>query len=450
MGTLYIDTGGAATNSGTTDGNTATISGVGATVAGSVVTLPAGTDLSGVVTAAGPTQSAIYLNDATNANMKIFWATATADSGGAAPNITVSVAPTGVVASSWAVGGRYAAPAGNGLNLLDGALRAGDIVTINNSPATATVDWVTCRTAGTSAAGFIKLKGVTGTRPVVTVSNTTQCLDCADIALWWFENLECAQQGASGNACRALGNGTVAYNLKVSDAGAVGIEFPNNAGLCVASEVSGTGTIGISIAGSGTVVKANYIHDNTLVGIQNSGAATYTLLLQNIIDTCTGKGVNDSGAPTTSANRLILEGNTVYGCGDSGLEVADIDRQTLVTNNIFSENGNAAGEYNVEWLAGTAELIGFHGWNVFYHSGGGGGANLSGLTVNAQVASSEFTTDPGFTDAAGGNFAISSTSPAKASGYPGVFLGGSTGYLDIGAVQRQEAGGGGGQRVIGG
>ena len=119
-------------------------------------------------------------------------------------------------------------------------------------------------------------------------------------------------------------------------------------------------------------------------------------------------------------------------------------------NNIFSENGNAAGEFNVEWVSGAAEYVSFHGWNVFYHSGGGGGANLSGLTVNAQVASSEFTTDPAFTNAAGGDFSIGSTSPAKATGYPGAFLGGSTGYLDIGAVQRQEAGGGGNANILGG
>jgi parallel beta-helix repeat protein len=164
----------------------------------------------------------------------------------------------------------------------------------------------------------------------------------------------------------------------------------------------------------------------------------------NIIDTCAGKGINDSGAPTTIGHAFIIDGNTIYGCGDSGLAVADADRRIILTNNIFSENGNAAGEYNVEWVAGAAEYVGFHAWNVFYHSGGGGGANLSGLTVNAQVASSEFTTDPAFTNAAGGDFSIGSTSPAKAAGFPGQFLGGSLGYLDIGAVQRQEAGGGGG------
>jgi hypothetical protein len=88
---------------------------------------------------------------------------------------------------------------------------------------------------------------------------------------------------------------------------------------------------------------------------------------------------------------------------------------------------------------------------VFFHSGGGGGANLSNLTVNAQVASSEFTTDPAFTNAAGGDFSISTSSPAKATGFPGQFLGGSLGYLDIGAVQIVAgAGTGGGGPLIGG
>jgi len=74
MGTIYVDTGGAATNSGSTDQNTANLSGTGdATVSGSVVQLTAGTDLSGVVTTAGATQSSIYLAQATNTNQKIFW-----------------------------------------------------------------------------------------------------------------------------------------------------------------------------------------------------------------------------------------------------------------------------------------------------------------------------------------------------------------------------------------
>ena len=529
MGTLYIDTGGSATNSGSRDSNTAALSGTGATNVGTTVNLPAGTDLSSVQTS-GATQDTIYLNDATNANRKIFWITAVDD---ALDTVTVDTAPTGLVSSSWAIGGRYAAPAGNGLNLIEGAFRAGDTITINNSPAAATVDWITARAVGTSADGFIKVQGKTGVRPVINITNTTQVFEGADQDLWRIENIEADQDGASGNAITLLGAGSVVYNVKVSDAGGIGIN-PDEVGVkIVGCEVSGTAD-GINTNISYSAI-GNYIHDVSGDGVENTAAnPTFILLLNNIIDTCAGRGILDSGAATTNQQNIVSIGNTVYGCGNTGLEITDADRQVMLCNNILSENGNAAGEYNVEWVAGDAEKVSFHAWNVFFHSDDAGGS-LLGLTVNAQVASSEFTTDPQFTNTratvtatsaspcvftvtagtvpsngnsgllsvgsggalptgftatttyfvvnvsgstfqlsltSGGagvnssstgtapfyyhtgstaNFAIASTSPAKATGFPGQFLGGSLGYLDIGAVQRQEpAGGGGSQRVIGG
>lgn len=162
----------------------------------------------------------------------------------------------------------------------------------------------------------------------------------------------------------------------------------------------------------------------------------------NIIDTCGGRGIyyssaSVSGNPDCSSHII---GNTVYGCGNSGLEVADADQPVDLYNNIFQDNGNAAGEYNVEWAAGAAEYISVHGYNCFYHQGGGGGANLSGLTAN----STEATGDPLFTNPGSGDFSLGSSSPCKATGFPGQFLGGNLGYLDMGAVQRQESGSSGG------
>jgi hypothetical protein len=53
-----------------------------------------------------------------------------------------------------------------------------------------------------------------------------------------------------------------------------------------------------------------------------------------------------------------------------------------------------------------------------------------------------------FTNAASSDFSVVSTSNAKANGAPGKFENQSyTSYLDIGAVQREEAGGGGVNRA---
>lgn len=444
MGKLYVDTGGAATNSGSSDSNTPDLSGTSdAVVTGSTVQLTIGTDLSAVDAVAGSaTQASIYIADATNSNQKIFWITGKNDG---LDQVTVSVAPTGVTASNWAIGGRHLwTPAS-----IEAALRAGDILQFNNSPASRTAAFLTQRASGDTTSGYVKYIGKTGTRPVLTITNTTQVFTSGALTLGWVENFELAQQGASGIAANVGASGGVFYNVKISDAGAQGWFTNNSANRIIGCEISGTGAEAISLTSQQHVHIGNYVHDITGDGILYASTANTSLIARNnIVDTCTGRGIYINVADSANTSFKMVSGNTVYGCGNSGLEVVDADSNVILINNIFSENGNAAGEYNVEWVAGNADFTGFHAWNVFFHSSGAG-SNVSGLTIGGHVASSELITDPLFTNATGGDFSIGSTSPAKAVGYPGVFLGGSTGYLDIGAVQRQEPTGGG-NRVIGG
>ena len=440
MGTIYIDTGGATTNSGTSDNNSPDLSGTGdAVVTGSVVQLTVGTDLSGVVTAAGSTQSAIYIAQATNSNQKIFWITAKDD---VLDQVTVSVAPTGVTASNWAIGGRMVYTAAN----FEAAVRPADIIQFNNSPASKTADFLTARLSGTSADGFIKVVGKTGTRPVLTITNTTQCIENPGVwNLWWVENLELVQQGASGNVTGTMGRGWVFYNVKVSDGGGFGIDLADNGGRVLASEITGTGGGGVEMGSNGSLFRGNYVHDLTGVGISYASGNMYSTAEFNIVDTCTAQGIYISGTSTLTTHGWSIIQNVVFGCGNTGLEITDADSQVNLLGNIFQDNGNAAGEFNVEWVAGSAEKTAYHSHNWFYHQGGGGGANLSGLTANA----TEGTTDPLFTSPSTGDFTLQSTSPCKATSYPGAFLGGPTGYLDMGAVQRAEPAAGGGGSVFG-
>lgn len=451
MGTIYVDTGGSATNSGTSDNNTAKISGAsgatGVSVSGTTVTFPALTDLSTVVTAAGATQDAIYIADATNTNQKIFWITAVAGSGGATPTATVSVAPTGTIATSqWAVGGRFVwTPAS-----IEIALRPLDVVIINNSIASTSANVITGRVNGVSTTGRIYVKGKSGVRPVITNTSTNKCIERVTCNLWWFENLELAQQGASGDVVGTMAESMVFYNIKVSDGGAAGFNCLDEGCMLVGSEVTNT-VSGFGVTGQtsrGQILFGNYIHDVTGDGIINTSANTsYNVYERNILDTCGGRGFLDNGAPSNFSQNIHFSGNTVYGCGNSGFEVGDVDRQFSMFNNIFMNNGDASGEYNVEFTAGTlinGETTGFHAWNVFNTASAGGSGNLLGITDNSQVSGSEFTTDPVFTNAASGDFSIGSSGSAYKAGYPGVFLGGSTGYLSIGAVDPNPSGGGGG------
>lgn len=439
-GTIYVDTGGSATNSGSTDQNTANLSGATSTDVSTVITLSGSPDLSGVVTS-GANQSSIYLTNSTVANRKIYWITAKDDG---LDTVTVNTAPscTAGACGAWAIGGRFVwTPAS-----IEAALRAGDTVIINNSPASTSADWLTARTAGDTTSGYIKVVGKTGVRPVINVTNTNQIFEGGNQAQWWFENLEFDQDGASGPCVQSYGAYFTLYNVKISDCGAEGVSntFSATQLNIFNSEITGTGADAISPSGDdvGHIV-GNYIHDVVGDCIQMQSNRQVTLI-NNVFDTCGARAIYYTGSTSGNDPSLIM-GNTIYGSGNSGLEVEDSDTSIRLINNIFSENGNAAGEYNVEWVSGSIEVNGNHAYNAFYSSGGGGSGNVSGLTVN----STEITTDPLLTNPASGDFTLQATSPAISIGYPGQLLGTTgQGYLDLGPQQRQPSSGG--AHVVGG
>lgn len=433
MGTLYIDTGGSTTNSGSTDSNSASLTGTNATVATATITLDGSPDLSGLITT-GTGQSSIHISQATNANRKIFWINAF-DNG--AKTVTVDVAVTGVTGSNWSIGGRHVLTNAS----IEGALRAGDTVIFNNSPAAAAATMWTFRNAGTSASGMAKIMGKAGVRPVLNTTNTSNCVDTNSLFNVAIENLEIDQDGATGVGILMNGSMGVVENVKVVDAGGFGIEILASSCKVIKSEISGTGDSGVR-AGTGSaapVLFGNYIHDVTTEGFRDTVATSsgQFFCLFNIIDTCGDRGIYQSGSVAGGVTfSTIIMNNTIYGCGNSGVEFLDGDCSCgIFMNNILMDNGNAAGEFNYEHAAGNAEGVGVHEYNIFSKSSN----NVQNLTIG----SSELTSDPLFNNAASGDFSLSSSSPAKAAGYPGVFLGGSTGYLDIGAVQRQETSSGG-------
>jgi hypothetical protein len=96
--TLYIDTGGHALGSGSTDTanptHDSTTNGVTVSVSGTTVTFSGAIDLSTVPTDGSGT---IWINDATNSNAKIFKITSVDDG---ADTLVVSVAPTGTIATN--------------------------------------------------------------------------------------------------------------------------------------------------------------------------------------------------------------------------------------------------------------------------------------------------------------------------------------------------------------
>ena len=439
MGTIYIDSGGAAGNSGSRDQNAALVSGTNATVAGSVVTLDGSPDLSSIVTS-GANQDSIRLEQANNANMKIFWITAFDD---VAKTVTVSVAPTGVTGSNWKIGGRIIGSEGHdGVNVL----RAGDTAVVNTSiTQTAGTPW-TIRASGDTTSGYVKIRGAAGVRPVITQSAaSTNVINFNSKAYTWLQSLDLAQTHATAGVLSACGISTVLYDVKISDSGAGGVVV--NAGQSVsviASEISGVASDAIGGSSqNGVHVIGSYIHDCSGDGIELTGNAPLSFVLNSVIDTCSGRGVYFSSAsvavnghPTAS-----IIGATIYGCGSSGVEAVDADLRLLLLNSILLDNGNVGTEYNVNWPTQSFQLTNFGAYNCFNADGGLGGGNLSNYTADA----TDITTAPAFENAAGADFRLTTGSPCVATGFPGQLLGGGTGglgYLDMGAVQRREFQGG--------
>ncbi len=421
MGTIYVDTGGSATNSGSNDG-AAIASGTAATLAGVRLTLDGNPNLSGLSTS-GPTQSAIFLNQATNANRKVFWITAFDD---AANWVDVDTAPTGIVSSAWTIGGQFSLT--DVTPTMEGAVRGGDTVIFNNSPPARASNrsFFTGRIAGSQATGLITIKGKSGLMPSLTFSSGNgNGLSVLSYTL--IDNLECRGYGSMGIAIQS-GTGCIVRNSKAYSATSTqsALLCTGDARIynCDVEAPLGNGIQAVS-TDQNVSVEDCYIHDCGIDGLVNV-ARQYLLAHNNLIVRCVGRGINISETVTVTGNRnrKSIQGNTIYGCGNAGLETADVDVFPLIRNNIIAENGYTAGVANAIIFTGT--IFGYNSNNCFYKASG---TNVTGLTLD----STDITTDPQFVDAASNDFSLQDTSPCIGAGNnPGLV---QAGYRSMGAIQ---------------
>src|SRR3990167_7087266 len=216
--TIYVDTAGSATNSGSSDNNAADVSGAAAACNPSSTTVDLSVDAPDLSAVPTDGSATIYLVGATNSNQKIFRITWTDN---IAKTVTVDTAPTGnFTGSAWAIGGRFVWTTAS----IEGALKAGWTVIFNNSVASSASAIITARNSGDSTNGMITIRGKTGVRPVLTCTGTVNVIAPNSQTYWRIENLELVQQGASGNALDCGAN-WIGNNTKVSDAGASGISM---------------------------------------------------------------------------------------------------------------------------------------------------------------------------------------------------------------------------------
>ena len=264
----------------------------------------------------------------------------------------------------------------------------------------------------------------TGTsRPDINVSNITFRFD----NYWKFANLI-----LTGTTVNVMWCDTSCYvtNLKVSNTSGTGgrtaLRLGGAQGVTNNSEFTSTNGWGVIVAGADAVIGPNvYIHDSGS-GCISVGVLDNVIISFNLLDSCL-VGIN----ATTSSIGIKILNNTIWASttsGTTGIFVGANGSNWFIENNIISGFGTGI---NFNSLVSTNR----ENFNNLF-------ANTTDRT-NIDTGPDSFDTDPGFTDAAGGDFSVGTA--MKATGSPGAFPGSSTtGYLDVGAVQRQEPAGGGG------
>lgn len=231
----------------------------------------------------------------------------------------------------------------------------------------------------------------------------------------WVSN--CGSTGGWSNTssssfinCRASNNTGYGFNV-------VGVKIN-----CEADNNSGDGFN--SGAASHRGMFACYAHDNSTLGMDFGGTSEPVVFC--ISESNSSHGMAVGSGVTTPIINCTINGNT--GASTDGVNNNTVAAGNMFYNNIVSNNGR----YGVNSTDGDSMLSDF---NNYYGNG-------TAARNNFPTGANDVALDPGYTNAAGGDFSIGTN--LKALGFPGLFPSGtSTGYLDIGAVQRQEPTGGG-------
>lgn len=272
----------------------------------------------------------------------------------------------------------------------------------------------------------------------------------------------CEAISYSGTAINLNGTGGVSVINSYAHDSSIGIDITGNSG--------GPGTI------TGNIVASNYtagingstqtgatIIGNTIYGAENklgtcvklnSGSPNITLISNNIFYGCSTGITFNAGRVANYINYNDFYNNTTdrtnanAGPNDIALnptftsvtQVTGTTAKTLSGNRLqdttqnFTTAGVAVGQY-IYISAGTGVTTGVYGITAITTV-----TNPNDTLTVDNTLTANATTDKVYQIRTNSNFAIGTN--LKAQGYPGAFAGGlSTGYMDIGAVQRQESGG---------
>lgn len=259
-------------------------------------------------------------------------------------------------------------------------------------------------------------------------------------------DLDIQSSATTGSSAQITGQATtVVYRCKLSGGRGAGITTALAAILCEITDfnksaTSNVGALGHAGLGAPIFMFANYIHDATgstnksgIVGYSGSMVAAH-----NVIDTVGGDGIRFVGPGFAHAHTAC--NNDIFNCGSDGIEITNsVTSAYTIMNNNFVDNAG----YGINISSGSHS--GIAQGNRF---GAGTRENTSGtfntLSGLLDIDNSSYASDvTPWTDPDNGNFTIN-LAAAKGASSPGALPAGiGTMYQDIGAIQHQDAGGGG-------
>lgn len=441
-------------------GPTTALSGTtNASFSAGTVTLPAGTDLTNV---AVDGSHVLYL--LTSTGVRFFKITAKAGSGGATPTVDVTPSPTGTTTSrTWAIGGKRASIGStSSIMLFDNAGAAGDAmpgwtVQLESGHTETLTDRLVTRRAGDVTSGPITLRGAlaAATMPILTWNTNDIMIFAASeyVVLKDFEQRNTNATKTASEGIRASGgSGFIRMDgirndhatnkswIAVNITGAIGsienCRLGNTASKCIRYNAGGSVSCRF---------RNNYIHDTGDIGFDFTHAAELALsadFFGNVFQNCANQAVRIKGSTSAGARMRFAHNDFISNSGDGILFVGagDGHNALLIENNIFKGNGDA-----IEFDTLTAVQADAMGVLIRNNAFNG---NTNKYLPSGLTSVDEQTTDPTFTDTSTGDFSVGTN--MKALGAPTGFIGQTItrSYVDIGAAQRQESGGGGTVIVI--
>jgi hypothetical protein len=445
-------------------------------VDGKTVTISDTVDLSGVATDGS---AAIYIADATAGHRNFDQITAVSGGPSGSP-WTLTVAngfSLSLSGKSWAIGGIRASIGGtDSKKLFDNNGAAGDAmpgwaVEMQSGHAENLSAAFSLRRAGNTTNGGIELRGASGAAvlPCLTWTSNTEGIITRGQSQR-LKNFELQNSSALKTAARAVvptvALGIVFEGLKIDHATnnwLKGIDVAGVVGVkIIACDIGHTTDVGIDNAcAPGLKLLGNWIHDTgggAGVRFQTGTPCYSTLIYGNVFYNCAGTSLIYENNRSDALGGCTIAHNTFDTSSSDAIKTTTAAKSLSgldIFNNIFSHSGSYHLEFNDvsitdAYLDGLAPFI--RGNDTFVAvSGAYKSATGSHANDTCPWSSGDPGLDPGFSSISTGDASIGTSLKAKGWPLAGALAIGTYSstysYVDIGAAQRQEAGGGGGLLV---